>query len=208
MPFFGTWSRACIPTSCWRARRQCFPFYVYDEDGSNRRENITDWALQLFREHYQDPAIGKWDIFYYVYGVLHHPGYRAKFADNLKRELPRIPLAPPLGPNGAKGAVGFSPRGPTSIATAGAGANRANEARPESYSTARLKPAALLRASGPSRTRAASWRTGTWITSRSSRIRCDLWRRRRSGAASGIRPGTGAEKGMISTSENPPLAPP
>jgi len=28
--------------------------------------------------------------------VLHHPGYREKFADNLKRELPRIPLAPPL----------------------------------------------------------------------------------------------------------------
>jgi predicted helicase len=25
---------------------------------------------------------------------LHHPGYRTKFADNLKRELPRIPLAP------------------------------------------------------------------------------------------------------------------
>jgi predicted helicase len=36
----------------------------------------------------------KWDIFYYVYGVLHHPGYREKFADNLKRELPRIPFAP------------------------------------------------------------------------------------------------------------------
>ena len=37
--------------------------------------------------------ITKWDIFYYVYGLLHHPGYRTKFADNLKRELPRIPLA-------------------------------------------------------------------------------------------------------------------
>ena len=74
---------------------QCFPFYVYDEDGSNRRENVTDWALKLFRDHYKDEKIGKWDIFYYVYGVLHHPGYRAKFADNLKRELPRIPLAPP-----------------------------------------------------------------------------------------------------------------
>jgi predicted helicase len=36
----------------------------------------------------------KWDIFYYVYGLLHHAGYREKFADNLKRELPRIPLAP------------------------------------------------------------------------------------------------------------------
>ena len=50
--------------------------------------------MKAFREHYQDPAIEKWDIFYYVYGVLHHPGYREKFADNLKRELPRIPLAP------------------------------------------------------------------------------------------------------------------
>ena len=33
-------------------------------------------------------------IFYYVYGILHHPAYRTKFADNLKRELPRVPLAP------------------------------------------------------------------------------------------------------------------
>jgi predicted helicase len=73
---------------------QCFPFYVYDEDGSNRRENITDWALKQFRTHYDDKKIGKWDIFHYVYGVLHHPGYREKFADNLKRELPRIPFAP------------------------------------------------------------------------------------------------------------------
>jgi len=70
------------------------PFYIYDEDGTNRRENITDWALQHFREHYNDKKITKWDIFYYVYGILHHPGYRTKFADNLKRELPRIPLAP------------------------------------------------------------------------------------------------------------------
>ena len=72
---------------------QCFPFYIYDEDGTNRRENITDWALEHFREHYNDKKITKWDIFYYVYGVLHHPEYRAKYAENLKRELPRIPLA-------------------------------------------------------------------------------------------------------------------
>ena len=71
---------------------QCFPFYVYDEDGSNRRENITDWALAQFRAHYGDEGITKWDIFYYVYALLHHPTYRSKYADNLKRELPRIPL--------------------------------------------------------------------------------------------------------------------
>jgi len=33
----------------------------------------------------------------YIYGILHHPGNRTKFADNLKRELPRIPFAPDFG---------------------------------------------------------------------------------------------------------------
>ena len=73
---------------------QCFPFYTYDQDGSNCRENITDWALDQFRSHYNDPAISKWDIFYYVYGLLHHPGYRERYALDLKRNLPRIPFAP------------------------------------------------------------------------------------------------------------------
>ena len=73
---------------------QCFPFYVYDEDGSNRRENITDWALAQFRGHYDDPNISKWDIFYYVYALLHHPRYRERYALDLKRQLPRIPYAP------------------------------------------------------------------------------------------------------------------
>ena len=73
---------------------QCFPFYTYAEDGTNRRENLTDWALQEFRAHYHDDAIAKWDIFHYVYALLHHPAYREKYAANLRRELPRIPLAP------------------------------------------------------------------------------------------------------------------
>jgi predicted helicase len=76
------------------AGAQCFPFYVYDEDGTNRRENVTDWALKHFREHYRNKKITKWDVFYYVYGLLHHPGYRQRYAENLKRELPRVPLAP------------------------------------------------------------------------------------------------------------------
>ena len=73
---------------------QCFPFYTYDEDGSNRRENITDWALDRFHSHYGDETISKWDIFHYVYGLLHHPTYRDRYQANLKRELPRIPFAP------------------------------------------------------------------------------------------------------------------
>ena len=73
---------------------QCFPFYIYDEHGRNRRENITDWALEQFRTHYRDEAITKWDIFHYVYALLHHPTYRERYQANLKRDLPRLPYTP------------------------------------------------------------------------------------------------------------------
>lgn len=73
---------------------QCFPLYTYNEDGSSQRENITDWGLTQFQAHYADISIAKTDIFYYVYGLLHHPEYRTRYADNLKLELPRIPFAP------------------------------------------------------------------------------------------------------------------
>ena len=74
--------------------QQSFPFYTYDEDGTNRRENITDWALAQFRAHYQDGSITKWDIFHYVYALLHHPDYRELYQANLKRDLPHLPYTP------------------------------------------------------------------------------------------------------------------
>ena len=87
----------CIPnlvvTGGFGSPTQCFPFYTYDEDGTNRRENITDWALTHFRTHYRDNTITKWDIFHYTYGLLHHPEYREKYQENLKRDLPHIPFA-------------------------------------------------------------------------------------------------------------------
>ncbi len=56
-------------------------------------ENITGWTPEQFRSHYHDPSITKWDIFHYIYAVLHHPEYRERYAANLRRELPRIPFA-------------------------------------------------------------------------------------------------------------------
>ena len=86
----------CIPnlvvTGGFGSPTQCFPFYTYDEDGTNCRENITDWALTQFRTHYNDDTITKWDIFHYNYGLLHHPTYRKKYEANLKRDLPHIPF--------------------------------------------------------------------------------------------------------------------
>ncbi|RKU37151.1 DNA helicase [Candidatus Poribacteria bacterium] len=88
----------CIPSSVmaggFGCPTQCFPFYTYNEDGSNRRENITDWALSQFRAHYADETITKWDIFHYNYAVLHHSDYRETYQVNLKHDLPHIPFAP------------------------------------------------------------------------------------------------------------------
>jgi predicted helicase len=70
---------------------QCFPFYTYTEDGNNRRENITDWALSQFQAKYS-LELTKWDIFHYVYSLLNHPQYLERYAENLKRDLPHIPL--------------------------------------------------------------------------------------------------------------------
>jgi len=70
---------------------QTLSFYRYDEDG-NRQDNLTDWGLKQFRQHYGDSKITKRDIFHYTYAVLHHPAYRAKYEINLKREFPRLPF--------------------------------------------------------------------------------------------------------------------
>ena len=89
---FHTLMSLLIPSLDILEKTQCFPFYTYDEDGKNRRENITDWVLTQFRAHYRDEAITKWDIFHYVYGLLHHPDYRERYQANLKRDLPRLPF--------------------------------------------------------------------------------------------------------------------
>jgi predicted helicase len=90
---------------------QCLPLYRYDEKG-NRIENITDWGLKQFHDHYCRgashckgdsrraasplgriaPTITKLDIFHYTYAVLHNPAYREKYEQNLKRDFPRIPF--------------------------------------------------------------------------------------------------------------------
>jgi predicted helicase len=87
-----------------KAGTQCFPLYFFDsgeEDNGGlfadqagaliRRHAITDMGLKHFQEAYPGETIAKEDLFYYVYGLLHSQDYRAKYADNLSKELPRIP---------------------------------------------------------------------------------------------------------------------
>ncbi len=84
----------------------CFPLYWYEEnkhkqkslfdEGSDddyiRRDGITDWILKEVRNRYKVKSITKEMIFYYVYGLLHSKVYRERFAADLKKSLPRIPI--------------------------------------------------------------------------------------------------------------------
>ena len=97
-----------VPCLDLASKGQCFPLTLYgeasvdDEDEDlfsgnesaptvRRRDGITDAGLKHFQDAYPGETITKEDLFYYVYGLLHSEDYRAKYADNLSKELPRIP---------------------------------------------------------------------------------------------------------------------
>jgi len=71
---------------------QCFPIYTYANN--TKKDNISDETLNTYRKYYKNKYIKKIDIFYYVYGLLHHTKYRSKFANNLSKDIPNIPMAP------------------------------------------------------------------------------------------------------------------
>ena len=88
-----------------------FPRYVYDSAAENenssifsvvtrgdrrssaitaRHDNITDQALAIYQARYGADVTAD-HIFAYVYGILHSPDYRERYATDLARMLPRIP---------------------------------------------------------------------------------------------------------------------
>ena len=86
---------------------QCFPLYWYEENKNKQRslfdeennedyirhDGVSDWILKEVRSRYGGAKnITKEHIFYYVYGLLHSEEYRTRFADDLRKSLPRIPI--------------------------------------------------------------------------------------------------------------------
>ena len=86
---------------------QCFPLQFFEtnsggqyddlfssitSDGFTRRDGISDAGLKAFQAAYAGEDICKEDIFFYAYGLLHSEEYRERYADNLSKQLPRIPV--------------------------------------------------------------------------------------------------------------------
>uniref|UniRef100_Q3ATM4 Helicase domain protein n=1 Tax=Chlorobium chlorochromatii (strain CaD3) TaxID=340177 RepID=Q3ATM4_CHLCH len=95
----------CIPDIQLQFNGQCFPLYYYEkQEKSNptlfdaakepdyiRRDGVSNFILEQAQKRYGN-RVTKEDIFYYVYGILHSPDYRTRFASDLKKMLPRLPL--------------------------------------------------------------------------------------------------------------------
>ena len=62
-------------------------------NGYERVDAIRPEAVEHFKAAYPEEAaaIDVDAVFYYIYGILHSPDYRATYANNLQKELPRIP---------------------------------------------------------------------------------------------------------------------
>jgi predicted helicase len=109
-----------LPDVQLQANGQCFPLKLYENTISERpavatpqgemfedapatglledaagqhiiKDGITDAGLKHFADTYPTETITKADVFYYIYGLLHSEDYKSRYADNLSKELPRIP---------------------------------------------------------------------------------------------------------------------
>lgn len=102
---FSTLISDSVPNLDCIEKAQCFPLFYYEErqkqspglfdaPGNSdyiRRDGISDFIWERAKAMY-GKTVSKEDIFYYVYGFLHSPEYREKFANDLKKILPRLPL--------------------------------------------------------------------------------------------------------------------
>lgn len=106
---FSTLLASGVPDIQFLDNGQCFPLKLYEpasaedglfatgDTGYTERDGISDAGLKHFQDAYAGEQINKEDLFYYIYGLLHSPDYRARFKNNLSKELPRIPAVKTAG---------------------------------------------------------------------------------------------------------------
>lgn len=91
-----------IPCLDFLEKTQCFPRWLPGEQSKTAVDDLFEAqnpmpsgfspeALPHFQTAYPDESITEDDLFYYIYGILHSEDYRTRYANNLMKELPRIP---------------------------------------------------------------------------------------------------------------------
>ena len=92
-----------IPCLDFLEKTQCFPRWLPGEQTKGAEDTLdfgeqsvmpsgfSPEALPHFQVAYSGKPIHEDDLFYYIYGILHSEDYRMRYANNLMKELPRIP---------------------------------------------------------------------------------------------------------------------
>ena len=79
---------------------QSVPLYDYGNGKSDNDDlisassnyGLTETFVEEVRSKYSDKTITYLEVFNYVYGVFHAPGFKDVFGSTLDKELPRVPL--------------------------------------------------------------------------------------------------------------------
>lgn len=104
----GSKEFSCLMTNCivdlqLNFNGQCFPRWLPGEQAKEAEDTFdfgepsempsgfSPEALPHFQAAYLGKPITEDDLFYYIYGILHSEDYRTRYANNLMKELPRIP---------------------------------------------------------------------------------------------------------------------
>ena len=103
----GSKEYSCLMTNCiadlqLNFNGQCFPRWLPGEqtekkdtldfgESDEMPSGFTKEALPHFQAAYPGKTMTEDDLFYYIYGILHSEDYRTRYANNLMKELPRIP---------------------------------------------------------------------------------------------------------------------
>ena len=87
-----------LPSLTVVATCQCFPLFWYREyevfkkKGFEKVKAVSYALMRTFQEKYKDRTITQEDLFFYVYGVLSSPEYAARFGNDTRRVLARVPM--------------------------------------------------------------------------------------------------------------------
>ena len=93
----------CIADLQLNFNGQCFPRWLPGEQSKASKDGLdlgetsempsgfSPEALPHFQAAYPEKTLTEDDLFYYIYGILHSEEYRKRYANNLMKELPRIP---------------------------------------------------------------------------------------------------------------------
>ncbi len=104
--FTALMSNIIIDINLLGGSTQCFPLYLYRENGNslplfsqshpknnlNKQFGITKFGNDYLKSHFKEKTFSEEHFFYYLYGLFHSPEYINKYANNLSRELPRVPM--------------------------------------------------------------------------------------------------------------------